>query len=82
MKSNDAKELARILLMHATFGILHNCGNSYANKYTEEWLEQARSLGAYHGLTTGSINELTQNWNIWLDNNGGLPDWENYEISS
>jgi hypothetical protein len=68
-------ELARVLLMHAVSGILDGCGNSYANAYTEQWLTHAKELGAYHGRTIGKIRELEQEWEEWLGENGGLPDW-------
>jgi hypothetical protein len=68
-------ELARVLLMHAVDGILAGCGNSYANAYIEQWLTHAKALGAYHGRTIGMIRELEQEWEEWLDGNGGLPDW-------
>lgn len=61
--------------MHAVSGIFDGCGNSYANAYTEQWLSHAKSLGAYHGRTIGNIRELEQEWEEWLDENGGLPDW-------
>jgi hypothetical protein len=64
-----------VLLMHAVDGILTGCGNSYANAYTEQWLTHAKALGAYHGRTIGVIRELEQEWEEWLDGNGGLPDW-------
>lgn len=68
-------ELARVLLMHAVSGVFDGCGNSYANAYTEQWLRHAKSLGAYHGRVIGNIRELEEEWEAWLDENGGLPDW-------
>ena len=73
--ASPCSELARVLLMHAVSGIFDGCGNSYANAYTEQWLTHAKSLGAYHGRTIGVIRELEQEWEEWLDQNGGLPDW-------
>ncbi len=72
---DDALQLARVLLVHAVSPIFDECGNSYANAYTEQWLRHAKSLGAYHGRAVGSIIELRQEWEDWLDKNGGLPDW-------
>lgn len=70
-------EIARILLMHAVGGIFQGCGNSYANAYTEKWLTHAKSVGAYHGRVIGVICELEEEWETWLDDNGGLPDFPN-----
>ena len=70
-------EIARILLMHAVGGIFQGCGNSYANAYTEKWLTHAKALGAYHGRVIGNILELEKEWEAWLDENGGLPDFPN-----
>lgn len=64
--------------MHAVDGILDACGNSYANAYTEHWLEHAKSLGAYHGKTIGRIVDLKQEWNDWLEENN-LPELPNKE---
>ena len=54
-------------------GILNGCGNSYANKYTEEWLIHAKSVGAYHGAVIGNIIDLRYQWQLWLEENG-LPE--------
>ena len=64
--------LAQKLLMHAVSYVLDGCGNSYINSYVEEWLKNAKKLGAYHGKTTGNVREINNDWNEWLDNNGGL----------
>jgi hypothetical protein len=61
--------------MHAVSTIFDGCGNSYANSYLEQWLRHAKALGAYHGRVIGNIVELKQEWEDWLDENGGLPDW-------
>lgn len=75
MKPKTDIQLAKILLMHAVDPMLENCGNSYANAYTEQWLHHAKQLGAYHGRTIGNIRELMDEWEVWLDANGGLPEW-------
>lgn len=68
-------EVARVLLIHAVSTIFDGCGNSYACAYTEQWLRHAKALGVYHGRVIGNIVELKQEWEDWLDENGGLPDW-------
>ena len=71
---NPDKDIAKKLLMHTVSEILAGCGNSYSNKYTENWLTAAKKLGAYHGRVIGNITELQIEWQEWLDENGGLPD--------
>lgn len=65
--------LAKNLLMHAVSFVLDGCGNSYANAYVEDWLKNAKKFGAYHGKTVGKICDIQEEWDDWLDNNGGLP---------
>lgn len=65
---------AKCLIMHSVEPVLRSCGNSYANSYIQQWLEQAKEMGAYHGFTTGLIVELMDEWEEWLDSNGGLPE--------
>jgi len=67
--------LEQRLLMYAVSGVLTGCGNSYANTCIKEWLTGACEVGAYHGPTTGNVNELQDLWQAWLDRNGGLPDF-------
>jgi hypothetical protein len=73
-QSESKDDRKQLLVMHAVNAILNNCGNSYANKYTEEWLLLAKEAGAYHGPTTGTIEELGGLWDEWLESNGGLPE--------
>jgi hypothetical protein len=75
-QSGLATGYVRVLLMHAVRPMLNNCGNSYANAYTEQWLALAKKAGAYHGKTIGNIIDLLEDWQDWLDNNGGLPEWK------
>jgi len=67
-------DMARSLIVHSVSGILNECGNSYANSYTEKWLRSAKSLGAYHGRVTGKIHELQDEWEEWLNANDGYPE--------
>lgn len=76
------QELARRLLMHAVYGMLSTCGNSYANAHTEQWLTHAKSLGAYHGEVVGNIKQIEDEWERWIDNNGGLPDLDTISSAS
>jgi len=62
------------LVIHSVDAIMSACGNSYSNSYTQNWLEEAKSLGLYDGKTTGKIQELSIEWSYWLDTNGGLPE--------
>ena len=73
--------MARVLLMHAVSTVLDGCGNSYANSYTEQWLTHAKNLGAYNGRVVGTIIDLRNEWEAWLDANGGLPDFPNTTVS-
>jgi hypothetical protein len=73
----DKSSLAVAVIAHSVAAVLSECGNSYANRYTEEWLLAAKSLGAYHGRTVGKINDLREEWENWLDSSGGLPDLPN-----
>jgi hypothetical protein len=69
-----SSDLARVLIMHAVDSMLTTCGNSYVNAYTEQWLDWAKQLGAYHGPVIGTIKDASEQWNDWLDENGGLPE--------
>lgn len=62
------------LVMHAVYPVLQNCGNSYSNSYTEQWLRKAKEIGAYHGEVIGDIADLLDDWQDWLDKNDGLPE--------
>lgn len=66
------------IIAHSVELILNNCGNSYANAYTEQWLIIAKEAGAYHGRTIGKIHELKEEWELWCHENG-MPDWEEKE---
>jgi hypothetical protein len=70
---DDAAAVKR-LVMHAVYPVLQNCGNSYANAYTEQWLRKAKEIGAYHGEVIGDIADLLEGWQDWLDKNDGLPE--------
>lgn len=72
-KESDSENI-RIMIMHAVHPMLDACGNSYANAYTEKWLTEAKKLGAYHGPVIGKISDLKEEWEWWLENNGGLLD--------
>jgi hypothetical protein len=74
LPASAGSDLARVLIMHAVDSILTTCGNSYVNAYTEQWLDWAKQLGAYHGPVIGTIKEVSEQWNDWLDENGGLPE--------
>lgn len=60
--------------MHAIEPMLQSCCNSYVNAYTEQWLDWAKQLGAYHGPVIGAVEEVSERWNNWLNENGGLPE--------
>ena len=47
------------------------CGNSYVNVWLEKWLTWARAVGAYHGPVTGSMREVEEQWELWLEENTG-----------
>lgn len=70
----DPQGRMQAIVMHAVSAMLDHCGNSYANKYTEEWLTAAKTIGAYHGPVIGLIDDIKTEWECWLDENGGLPD--------
>lgn len=74
MSPSDSN-LARCLLTHAVSSILAECGNSYVNSYTEQWLRHAAALGAYHGPFVGTLADVSNQWNDWLEANGDLPEW-------
>ena len=68
-------ELSRVLLIASVSGILSECGNSYACSYTENWLRQAKELGAYSGECVGKIKDLQKAWEIHLEaDNMNFPD--------
>lgn len=67
-------DLARILITHAVYPMLMNCGNSYVNAYTEQWLYWAQKLGAYQGPVLGSCKEVSEKWEQWLEEIGGSPE--------
>lgn len=67
-------DLARVLITHAVYSMLQTCGNSYVNAYTEQWLDWAKQLGAYHGPVIGTVKDVGMQWEDWLDENGGLPE--------
>lgn len=54
--------VAKVLLIHAVDSMLSNCGNSYANSYTEKWLTRAKEIGAYHGQVVGNIRDVQRDW--------------------
>ena len=64
----------KILIVHAVTPVLNQCGNSYINAYTQQWLKAAKSIGAYQGPTTGRVNDVVREWEHWLSKNGGLPE--------
>ena len=74
-------DIARALIVHAVNHMMDGCGNSYADSYLEEWLRYAKELGAYHGRVVGTILELKQEWDDWLDENGGLPEFQEQPTS-
>jgi hypothetical protein len=79
MKLRNQLGLAKILLMHAAYGVITGCGNSYVNAWAEQWLDHAASLGAYpkDGPFIGGRKEVIEAFGEWLDENGGLPDFPN-----
>lgn len=64
-----------MLIAHAVDSMLTTCGNSYVNAYTEQWLDWAQRLGAYHGPVIGNCKAVSEKWEQWLAENGGLPEW-------
>lgn len=68
------KAMDQSLAMHAVSHVLDNCGNSYSNAYTEKWLTKAKEMGVYHGPVTGKIQDIKNEWEAWLSENGCLPD--------
>ena len=73
LSSHEVAMLKR-LVMHSVSAMFDNCGNSYANRYTELWLTHAKKLGVYHGNTIGTIDCLKHDWEMWIHENGGLPN--------
>ncbi len=69
--------IARGLLSYAADGVLRDCGNSYVNACTEQWLRHAASFNAYpeDGPFIGRVTDVRESFDEWLSSRPDIMSW-------